>query len=151
MLAVDPGTRAVGWAMWTDKLHSCGLVRTKEDSLGARAWDLARQLPNGNFRVLVEKPRLYPYNRNMQPNDLIDLAFVAGACATVGASADDVLPVTWKGQTPKDICHKRIMKRLSYEEILVVKTGIADVPKSLQHNVLDAIGIGRWDRTGEKL
>jgi hypothetical protein len=155
LLALDPGTKCVGWAVWSDRLYRCGLVRTKEKTTGQQGWDLRLGLldvvgPVG-LDVLVEVPRIYPYNRKMQPNDLIDLAFVAGAVSTVGQSVETVLPVDWKGQTPKDVCHERLLARLSRDELLVVQAGVAGVPESLQHNVLDAIGIGRWKITGEKL
>ena len=148
--AVDPGTRCAGWALWDQRLVACGLVRSKRKSLGNRANDLSRQLQPVDL-VVVEIPRAYPKNRKLSPNDLIDLAIVAGACARVGKESKLVLPVEWKGQTPKDICHKRVMSRLSREELLIVKAGVEGVPKSLRHNVYDAVGIARWHFTGEKL
>lgn len=158
LLALDPGTKCVGWAVWSDKLTHCGLVRTKEKQVGQQGWDLrkgllavlaAQGVPACD--VLVEIPRLYPYQRKMQPNDLIKLTFAAGAAAMVGLSVETVIPVEWKGQTPKEICHKRVLERLSRDELLVVQAASRDVIESLQHNMLDAIGIGRWKITGEKL
>jgi hypothetical protein len=151
ILAIDPGTRCVGWALWDDSgLVRCGLVRSKAKELGQRAVELAAQVPRAPLAV-VEKPRIYPYNKKLQPNDLIDLAFVAGACATAAASATTALPVEWKGQTPKEISHRRTVERLNRSSLAALKAGLADVPESLRHNVLDAVGIARWHVTGEKL
>lgn len=152
LLAIDPGTRCMGWSVWSTKLERCGLVRTKAQELGDRVYELVRQLPSGgDYDVLVEKPRIYPYERKRQPNDLIDLSFAAGSCTLLGRGISVVLPYEWKGQTPKDVCHRRIMERLGVEELLVVRNGLVGVPASYQHNVLDAIGIGRWRVTGERL
>lgn len=142
LLALDPGQHCCGWALWTTTLQDCGLVRTKEEHLGAQALDLARQLPRGHD-VIVEIPRLYPRSRKLQPNDLIRLAFAGGVCGGVGVSLETIEPVAWKGQVPKDVCHRRLIKELSYEEVLVIEKGLEGVPKGLHHNVLDAVGIGR--------
>ena len=150
LLSVDPGTRSLAWASWHDRLSACGLARTKKQGLGAQAHDLVTQLPAGDLEVVVELPRIYPYDKKRQPNDLIDLAFVAGMCGLLGDSVTAVVPTTWKGQTPKPIHHRRIMEQLTMEELLVVKACIANIPKSLRHNVIDAIGIGLYYRTGKK-
>lgn len=151
LLSVDPGTRCTGWALWGKHLEQCGLVRTKEEELGARGYALAGLLPSGDFHVVVELPRVFPYQRKMRPNDLIDLAFIGGMCAFRGASASMVHPVIWKGQEKKEVNHKRVLNTLTAGELAVVKKGIVGVPKTLQHNVLDAVGIGLWYRTRKRL
>jgi len=161
LLALDPGKHCVGWALWGDgKLVACGLVRTKEKVLGDIASDLYEKLSDTLFEaddheghaVIVEKPRLYPRNKYMQPNDLIDLAFVGGAIAMVmHGSVEVVEPVGWKGQTPKDINHRRVIERLDRDGLLALQAGLRGVPESLKHNVLDAVGIGRWKVMGEKI
>lgn len=143
-LSIDPGTRCVGWARWGEALLDCGLARTKCESLGDRAHDLASQIPSGDYHIVVEVPRVYPYHRKMRPNDLIDLAFVGGMCGLRGTSTSIVHPVEWKGQLPKEVCHKRCVELLAYNEVAGLKLVLESTPKSLQHNLLDAIGIGLW-------
>lgn len=145
LLSIDPGKRCLGWALWGSSLEACGIVRTKVDDLGLGAQELVGRLPTGAELVVVELPRIYPYERRINVNDLIDLAAVAGACAAVGP-VQFVWPATWKGQVPKDISHQRIQKALTATERDVVERDLAQVPKSLRHNVLDAIGIGQWRR-----
>lgn len=151
ILAVDPGRRCLGWSLWDVQLVRCGLVRTRETALGQQAHDLARQLPSGDHQVVVERPVIYPYARQRRPNDLIDLSFVAGACVLTGSNVLSVTPSEWKGQTPKDVNHRRVLSHLSFDELQVLKAGIEGVPDSLRHNVLDAVGLGRWHVTGERL
>ncbi len=146
LLSVDPGKRALAWALWDFMgLDSCGLVRTKLKDFGRGAQEMVVLLPPGADHVVVELPRIYPYQKRITVNDLIDLAAVAGACAGAGP-VEFVYPATWKGQTPKDISHRRVMKKLSLAEVQVVESCLQAIPKSLQHNVLDAIGIGQWWR-----
>jgi hypothetical protein len=52
-----------------------------------------------------------------------------------------VKPREWKGQVPKDVHHARLVKTLTPEELAMVE---ASAPPSLRHNVLDAVGIGRY-------
>jgi hypothetical protein len=52
-----------------------------------------------------------------------------------------VKPREWKGQVPKDVHHARLVKTLTPDELAMVE---ASAPPSLRHNVLDAVGIGRY-------
>ena len=147
VLGVDPGKHCMGWALRDQTILQAGLARTQEKKLGFCVQDLISQLPGGADLVVVELPRIYPYERRIRVNDLLDLAAVAGACASVGP-LEFVYPASWKGQVPKDISHGRILAALSPQERAAVDRDLAPIPKSLQHNVLDAIGIVQW-RTGE--
>jgi hypothetical protein len=146
LLGVDPGKHCMGWALWDQTIQQVGLARTKEEKLGFAIQDLISQLPAGADLVIVELPRIYPYERRIRVNDLLDLAAVAGACASVGP-LEFVFPATWKGQTPKPISHGRIKAGLLPQERDVVDRDLEHIPGGLQHNVLDAIGIVQW-RTG---
>jgi hypothetical protein len=143
-LYVDPGKRALGWAMWSSTF-AAGLIRTKQKDFGRGLQEMVVQLPPGADRVVVELPRHYPYERRIRVNDLIDLAAVAGACGAAGP-VEFVHPATWKGQTPKPISHHRVRKALTAEERAVLEQALEGIPESLQHNVLDAVGIGLWRR-----
>jgi len=52
-----------------------------------------------------------------------------------------VKPREWKGQVPKDVHHARLVKTLTPDEMAMVERA---APPSLRHNVLDAIGIGKY-------
>lgn len=139
LLAVDPGTNALGWALFGGKdLLEAGLLRGKD------VQDILRDLPSlpAHDNVIVEVPRIYPRGP-ARPNDLIGLAVVAGAAAArAPGDATFVFPHQWKGQVPKEIHHRRIFLQLADSELEKVR--LRGVPKSLIHNVNDAIGLGLW-------
>jgi hypothetical protein len=145
VLSVDPGTHCMGWGLFEEELRNCGLARSKAKKLGFSIQELVSQLPTSADLVVVELPRIYPYQRRIRVNDLLDLAAAAGACAAVGP-LQFVYPATWKGQTPKDISHGRIRAALKPQELLVLERSLEGIPDSLHHNVLDAVGIGQWRR-----
>lgn len=146
-MSIDPGTRHLAWALWdAPLLRECGLARAQDDSLGARIQSMLRQLvdkADGVDEVVCEMPRVYPDERKKRPNDLLDLAAVAGSCACLGPLVF-VYPYQWKGQVPKGIMHERVRRQLSLGEVVVLDQCLKQVPKSLQHNVLDAVGVGQW-------
>lgn len=150
-IAIDPGKHCVGWARFTvGKLVRCGLARSNvepfEKGLPGLLGEIGcAALSTEPLQVVIEVPRVYPKDRGRNPNDLIDLATVAGACTRLGIPTF-IHPAQWKGQVPKAIQHERVRSSLSQEERGVLDAQLAAVPKSLQHNVLDAVGIGCWWR-----
>lgn len=139
IMAIDPGTKATGWATFLgDKLHEAGLVRAKDTQ------DMIAELKKMGWavdEVVVEYPQVYPGHR-ADPNDLIGLALISGAAATLGDTIRLVRPLAWKGQIPKEIHHRRIFAQLDMGEQR--RINLVGVPKSLIHNVNDAIGLGLW-------
>ena len=145
LLSIDPGKRSLAWALWIGgDLWAADIERHK-----AKAWEskipwlvdqvdvktqVRFQVGLGHL-VLVERPRIYPYERRVKPEDLLDLTMVAGACAALGPF-DCCFPADWKGQTPKKISNARSEAALTPEERARVGTG--------DHNVWDAVGIGLW-------
>lgn len=93
---------------------------------------------------------IYPGGRQeVPPNDLITLAVrageVGGAFRALGAVVDYVLPRTWKnGPIPKDVMHKRILRRLDDAERALIDVAGRGMAPSKRHNMLDAVGIGLW-------
>lgn len=150
LMACDPGLRGSGIALFS------------EDGILRHAWYAKNPIRKGNgpeswfalanavytdvkqmaFRVdvfVLEVPQIYRVSRG-DPNDLIDLA---GVGAAIGASlpiqqAVCYKPREWKGTAPKEIHQPRIVAKLSEAE----KYFLAATPKSLVHNVVDAVGIG---------
>lgn len=154
LLAVDPSLRASGWALFEEgQLVSCGLVRTKGplpeacrqvlESITAFGWEA------DVTELVVEWPQIYQRAQRKgasfaNPNDLLAVAAVAGVFLSWIPAGRVLTPVPreWKGSTPKHIHAVRILARLpESSRALVTHCG---APKSLLHNVIDAVGIGVW-------
>lgn len=132
-LSIDPGT-CTGWAQWRSiELVGCGIGEPPFNRFGGCA--------------VIEKPQVYP-NHPVPPNDLITLAIQVGRYAELswinGRGVGLVLPHEWKGNLPKDVCHARILQKLSPSELEVIAKAREIISKSYQHNMLDAIGIGLY-------
>lgn len=136
-LAVDPGINGLGLAYFdTNLLVSARYVpNDKKTLLPERIFAL--DLPDAWHCRVIELPKVYTASlQKGDPNDLIKLALVVGRLTT--ANTVYLLPQDWKGQAPKEAVHERVFLRLSETE----KGAIEPCPKSLLHNVFDAIGIG---------
>lgn len=154
ILAIDPGLRGCGVAAFGSELVFCAYPRNPEArARGPGAWwsmaqavyqavvDANVPLPR---TLVVEVPQVYAGSKQKgDPNDLIQLAGVLGAltglfrCATVGYA-----PREWKGQVPKDVHNRRILGKLSASERTILES--CGVSQSLQHNVIDAVGLGKF-------
>lgn len=172
MLSIDPGLNHVGWALWRrEKLEAAGLARvptgTKREPLMTRVRTVSAALAHEVFSaidalalpeaprspafpeaavrdVVVEVPQVYRAARSKgDPNDLIAIALVVSSVTTHFRSAAwlGVRPQEWKGTVNGDVMAERIRAQCSITELGYF---VSKVPKSLQHNVLDAIGLGRW-------
>ena len=135
ILAIDPGIDQ-GWATFVaNVLTGCGL-----------GVPFAPVYPH---EVYIECPQIYPAGKG-DPNDLIKLAIRVGHCLAEAERSAGCLRTTlvyprqWKGQTPKPVNHRRIRATLSASEIACLDRSLVDVTNSLQHNVLDAVGIGLY-------
>ena len=158
LLAVDPGLRGTGWAVFTDDtLSRCGCVEGGAGSLRERAGRIADELLRVAFATLstlvVEMPQVYAQRKQKgDPNDLVNLAFLAGSLvqALDPDHARLVRPRDWKGTVPKTrllgdyIIHRRNLRALRLSERLRYEAGLKPLAAELRHNVADAVGIGRW-------
>jgi len=147
LLAIDPGfaeKSGTGFAWFVeDTLVRVGCVGTPPGDLRARAHaiGLAFQAEMENAeRIVIELPRIYPLARQKgDQNDLVDLAYLAGALDSVGVAGALVHPRTWKGQVPKEIMGQRILAALRPEERALMEKVSAG-----RHNAIDAAGLGLW-------
>ena len=154
ILCVDPGIRGCGVALFDSddrRLARCAYVKNPARSgggpreaacMGAAVFNAVHE--PARF-VVVEWPQVYAQGKQKGDQaDLLSLAAVDGAI--VGAfglsEAASVLPRVWKGQVPKEIMVSRILLRLTDGERGIFEACTREVPKSLRHNVVDAIGIG---------
>lgn len=151
LVAIDPGLRHLGVAeFWDGILQRAFLVKSNVPHVrGPEAWRafLGAPVPDEPIRlgqylaasdvVVLELQQVYRTTPNA--SDLLQVNGVTGALA--GATTESVigyLPREWKGSTPKDIHHKRVLAKLSTREA----SGIPVMAKSLLHNCLDAVGLG---------
>jgi len=135
-LAIDPG-RDTGWAVLREDgiLSSCGLGDPP--------------LAFNGHRVLVERPQIYRGRASKaDPNDLITLAIQVGRYKerfmSRGCSVEEIIPHTWKGTVDPDVLCNRIVSSLTDDERCVLDSALLSVAKSKQHNVIDAVGLGKW-------
>ena len=147
LISIDPGKHSLGWARFDDeRLTACGLLRWKDwaSMAGGMSWMQERLGSEPSTLIVIEVPQVYRQRFwKGDPNDLIDVALVAGAAGMIfGPGIKFIRPHEWKGGRGKNVDHPLTLSRLSSSER--VELDKLDVPKSLRHNVLDAIGIGLW-------
>jgi hypothetical protein len=172
LLAVDPGIRGVGAALfeWQKEgspnwlLRAASYVRNparegngpRECAAMARGVD--RWLSSvwngiGGFAchdlidtIALEWPQVYRQGQlKGDPGDLLPLAGVDAAIAALAPSVQikHYLPREWKGQLPKGaVFEGRVMDRLSTSELAILNETLRGLTPSLHHNVWDAVGLG---------
>jgi hypothetical protein len=159
LICLDPGLRSCGVAIFKDSVLWKTLLPRSPDmhTRGPGAWKLMaeqfdeaiKEAIQGEtfdesdfFHFVSEVPQVYLARKiAVDPDDLIQLAGVVGAClASVPGDAVGYYPREWKKQMPKDIHHRRIRKRLAAGELAILEA--THCPPSLIHNVIDAVGIG---------
>lgn len=152
LVAVDPGKRSCGVAVFEQRrLTQAWLARIPRgggadlDAVALLARQVLRTLCTTSVtEILLEWPQIYQGGKQKgDPNDLLFLAGLDGAIVSAlpYAHATAVRPRDWKGTTDPDIVCARI-KQIVQEagESAIIQWPCA----SLEHNVLDAIGIGLW-------
>lgn len=161
LLSVDPGIRGCGVALFENGLLArAAYVKNFIDggNDASYCYYMAREIilytgeedcffKQGEILTLaVESPQVYTSSKG-DPNDLLPLFGVNAALYTMLRTAmgsslafNQYLPRQWKGQMTKEVCHARIKDRLSPAE----SAAIEPTPKSLIHNVFDAVGIGLY-------
>lgn len=141
LLTIDPGKKSIGWALWSvGSLASCGLFRF-ETLQSLSQWH--RERSGIADLVVCEVPQIYRVSKSKgDPNDLIPVALTAGVCLSAHPVSEQILPRTWKHTIDPDVLDARIRARMS--GVASFAECLATVPKSLQHNVVDAVGIGLW-------
>jgi hypothetical protein len=155
LMAIDPGLNSMGWAYWavspTDRPPTrVGLIKApRKLDLAPRSLWVARQLelelheldkPGGSTHHEVDFVSEFPAWHGIQlgwaAGDLQRLVFLVGVLAGYFRHAHSFTPVTpgdWKGQLPKDVVTRRLIKRFG-------KGATLDWEK----DVWDAVGIGLW-------
>lgn len=153
VLTIDPGKHDFGWSLFgagDTGLLGCGLVRSKTRyELVNKTTQLVESIRERLTFAVIEIPQVYQQRHwRGDPNDLIQVALTAGGVGfhiiDLGLNVKFVLPHDWKGSRKKEICNPLTLRTLNPKETKIFKA--VKAPKYLQHNVLDAIGIGLWTK-----
>lgn len=152
-VSIDPGLRIFGAAIFSDDvLVSCDLLMGEQNTRirGAGAW-------RENASALVdfigarsvhdfayESMQVYAGKYNSDPDDLLELMGVCGACAqAAGAPLNyGYKPREWMKGRGMAANHERIVRRLSGGELRALDRMYDRVPPSKREHVLEAVGVG---------
>lgn len=143
VIAIDPG-RTSGWARYVGhRLQDAG-------TFAEQAYPLSWAAPSW---LVIEVPRIYPGGRGKgDPNGLIQLALTVGEIRghyrARGCRIVETFPSMWKGQTPKEIHHARVLAKLDAQELRALdphrRRATKTNPHGYDHNLLDAVALGLW-------
>lgn len=151
LICVDPGSNTVGLALFAGgHLVEVHLIETPKQNLHRRALQQVRSgRQYGNHceyapTIVIEMPRIYPHSE-VRPNDIVELAFVAG-CVVGGLSAansiSDLVLYTaqdWGGQVCKKVKNKRTLKKHpELNDMLKI------YPVSFHEHIIDAVAMGDY-------
>lgn len=143
---MDPGKNVAGCAFFQgDQLAACTLIRADGPlAVAAEASMWFHRFHESWWKLVTEGQQVYPGPRRNDPNDLFDLTFCCGALhAYIDASEKvSILPGKWTRGVKKEIRLARAEAALSDEEKAILNA--AKFPKSLRHNVVDSIALGKW-------
>ncbi len=142
-VAIDPAKWGAAWAVVSprDHLLVCGLWRwTARGALDEPApWE-----PLGPTTLVGEFPMVYQRGKG-DPDDILALAYTLGRLAQLTKTPVCLYhPKTWKGTTPKDVHHARMREQLPPAWLEVLERDTKNIPKSLHHNLWDAVGLAAW-------
>lgn len=105
------------------------------------------EIPYGVAVGVVEWQALRPIGEK-RPNNIVDLCGIAGMAITalsrhVSSTTSIIAPTPgdWTGGIPKDVRANRIIGRLQLSSDL---KDFADIPPSLRHHAMDAVGLAIW-------
>jgi hypothetical protein len=141
LIAIDPGVKMLGVARFNDAGECIYAHVLRVKSLWSVRLDL-HCLSAPEEHCVVECPQVYQAKFSKgDPNDLVNVALVAGACASAFVSVDIVRPHEWKGNIPKAVHHRRVMR----DAPEFVQRSIAAIKQTtLRHNAIDAYALGLW-------
>jgi len=147
VLAIDPGKNTGIAKFEGEDLVWCDLVKCSKAEGYCKYTRKILQILSyfSPFTVVIERPQIYPQRQQKgDPNDLIDVAILAGICigAAQDCAVDLVKPHAWKGSRPKTVDVNYTKSLLSLAEKRILEK--CDCRKSELHNVIDAVGIGLW-------
>lgn len=152
IIAVDPGLDECGLAAVNNgSLIWAALARRGTRDMASKAYNvvdlmLVNMKFGGRVDLALEKPQIYTdRHRKGSQEPLIDLAILLGRITGLMDGIWDYtstyyMPAQWKGQVPKHVHHARLTQMLE-DTHFSWRDRVDWPPKSLQHNVYDAIGL----------
>lgn len=158
ILAVDPGIRGCGCALFTNEgrlFKAAYVVSGIEKVVNPVAAAVTMSIAVARWaddwavnQLAVEWPRVYASRlrsgsmHGEDPNDLLPLAAVDGAISSLfDVDTAFYAPSDWKGQMTKEACLERINNRITGEEMHAVARAVIEAGAKV-HNLWDAVGIG---------
>ena len=140
VIGIDPGKRTGFAVFYRGQLWQAATI-------DAGDFEALPEAPWSPVVVVIEVPRIYPHGGKGDPNQLIDLAVLAGEIsgwyrARYGARVVFVTPRNWKGTVPKVIHNRRVLMALTPSETAILPTR----PRAggYDHNMIDAVGLALW-------
>lgn len=147
LISVDPGKVGLGWAYFENSyLLKAGIIENVLE-LQKLNYTFVELLSCCRPTVcVIEVPQVYQQRSwKGDPNDLIDVAVIAGVVAAAASAFGEpqlIRPHAWKGNRPKAVDIEYTLSLLSDDERVIVEG--CGALKSKLHNVIDAVGIGLW-------
>jgi len=145
LVTVDPGTRYLSYAVVSKdgQLLKAEKFKLDTEELGTRCMHAAqwmRHLTHGGCNTLIVEHPQVRHRSRADPNDIVDLATIAGACCSSTSVNTTLLvePNRWKGSVPKKIHQERLLGKLPLMWINKIDTAKPD------HDIIDAVGIAWW-------
>ena len=148
IISIDPSINFCGYAIHKNKsLVTYGLIRpsSKQEDFVAKSKDIINKIKTiisqfpfkGDYvyRIVIELPQYFGVAGFMarESGAIPKLMFLCGMIVGLKNNVVLLTPNDWKGQLPKDVVNNRLRKIYS-------KVDIAN----LDHNIVDAIGIGHY-------
>jgi len=160
-ISIDPSSTACGWCVWRKgkglggwKPRWFGTVKCKKGHWVERVGKICVELMalleervgvtgfgDNAIVCLIEMPKVWDQKK---ASAVVKLAVMAGAVGgwVLGgelARRVEMVPVgKWKGQVKKEITQKRVLRRYG------IGIGGQGCESVVDHNTIDAIGIGDW-------
>lgn len=104
---------------------------------------MPERVPKGFDVHAIELPVIYPHSP-VPPADIVALAISAGRLAERASAPSEqwLAARRWKGSTPKHIVEQRVWEVLDPRESILLQRRLELVPRSMRHNVIEAVAIG---------
>jgi len=145
LVTIDPG-KTIGWAtFYDDRFIGADVIDAERLHTASHMLHNLVKAAHPDLAI-IEKPQVYPQrNWKGDPNDLINVAIIAGAAAAILMQTADIAfvkPHEWKGNRPKKIDNEYTLGKMTTAERELLER--CNIPKGKLEHVLDAIGIALW-------
>lgn len=149
MFSIDPGLSGTGWATWNGRtLLRVGVTYApgdvadtvgKAEALTEKLIQEMRPSHSAFAHTYIEMPQHMTSIKGIaaQAGSVYKLAFFVGylAHALNGTRVHLVTPMEWKGQLPKDVVQRRIIRDLGVNTCTRL---------NIRSHAWDAVGLGMW-------